>query len=171
MQAQSLEFIDRSLTPAGLIRPWLIGVRNQTPNTIVLLLGLRETLLTGLQISLGLDGLHVADQWDREDPESHKMIIVTPGSYQAFNVPVLGTGSLTAAYVTSFGEVRAFCVNLEVQAGWEYTIPAEQEGGSEFIGLVWFWPLCALIAGITAVRWSVFAISRRSDSKQPDTRW
>lgn len=149
-----------------MIRPWLIGVRNNTPNRLVLLLGLRDTALTGLHFSLGLDGLHVDAQWDHEEPGTHEVVFLPPGGFQAFTVPLWGTGLLTAAYSNTFGEVRALCVNHEVQSGVEYQFPAEQEGGSVFICLAWFWPLCALVSGALVVRWSVYALLQRMGSKR-----
>lgn len=166
MQGARLEYINRKLTPGAMIRPWLIGVRNKTPNKLVLLLGRGDTVLTGLQLSLGLDGLHVDAQWDRENPGFHTVVFVPPGGFQAFTVPLWGTGSLTAAYSNAFGEVRALCVNYRVQAGVEYDIPEEQEGGSVFIGLVWLWPLCALISGAIIVRWSAYALLKLRASKR-----
>lgn len=171
MQGVRLEYIDRKITPGAMIRPWLIGVRNNTPNTLVLLLGLGDTALTGLQISLGLDGLHVDAQWDHQDSKYHRVVFVHPGAFEAFTVPLWGSGSLTAAYSNSFGEVRALCVNYAVQAGLEYEFPEEQDGGSVFVGLVWFWPLCALISCAVVVRWSVFLLRQRRNSKHAVVRW
>lgn len=166
LQERALEYIDRSLTPGALLRPWLIGVSNETPNTVVLLLGLQDNQLDSLRVTLRLDGLHVDAQWDDRDPQLHRVMMVPGDSYQAFTVPVWSTGSLTAIYITNLGEVRAYCVNYGVRAGWKYTLPKEQEGGSVFIGLVWLWPVCAVVSGVLVL----FAFSNNGSEKQPMIR-